>query len=78
MSQGSTARKGSKEASCLLASFFAKDEVCKIYCVRDEKRIGGIISCFIGPERTVMFIYSDICVQSDFITVLSVSKALFI
>lgn len=67
-----------EEASCLLASFFAKDEVCKIYCVRDEERIGGVISCFIGPERTVTFIYSDICVHSDFITVLPLSKALFI
>lgn len=37
-------RKG-EEVSCLLASFFAKDDDCfgKIYCVRDEKRICGII-----------------------------------
>lgn len=37
-------RKG-EEVSCLLASFFAKDDdcFCKIYCVRDEKRICGII-----------------------------------
>lgn len=76
MSRGSTARKERWKASCLLASFFAEHEVWKIYSVRDGKRIGGIISCFIGPERTVTFIYSDICVQSDFITVLSLSKAL--
>lgn len=57
-----------EEVSGLLASFFAKDDdcVCEVYGIRVEKRICAIILCFIGPERTVMFIYSDICAEIRF------------
>lgn len=50
-----------KEVYWLLESFRPKDDdcVCEVHCDRAEKRICGVISCFIGPERTIMFSCSD-------------------